>query len=234
MIVGVMQPYLFPYIGYWQLLNGVDTFVLFDDVNYINRGWINRNRILIDGQPKYFNVQMRGASQNQLINEVMLTNDVSAAEKQVRAIELAYKKAPYFDACFHFIADCMRYQAKNLSEFVCHSIRETVNYLRLDTKLLLSSEIEKDNQLHGQQKILDICKRLHADAYWNPIGGTELYDKEIFLQNGIDLHFLKADSDIVYSQFQGHEFQPFLSIIDVMMFNDVEQIHDMLERYTLL
>lgn len=234
MIVGVMQPYLFPYIGYWQLLNGVDTFVLFDDVNYINRGWINRNRILIDGQPKYFNVQMRGASQNQLINEVALTNDAQAAEKQVRAIELAYRKAPQFEACFPFISECMRYQGDNLSDFVCNSIRETAKYLGIDTKLILSSEIEKDNSLRGQDKILDICKRLGADEYWNPIGGTELYDKARFSENGIELHFLKANGDIRYQQFKQDEFEPFLSIIDVMMFNSVEQIHDMLEEYTLL
>jgi len=234
MIVGVMQPYLFPYIGYWQLLNGVDTFVLFDDVNYINRGWINRNRILVDGQPKYFNVQMRGASQNQLINEVALTNDVQAAEKQVRTIELAYRKAPQFDACFPMIAECMRYQGENLSDFVCHSIRETAKYLGIETKLFLSSEIEKENSLRGQDKILDICKRLHADAYWNPIGGTELYDKERFAEQGIDLHFLKANGDIRYQQFKPDQFEPFLSIIDVMMFNTVNQIRDMLQEYTLL
>jgi len=234
MIVGVMQPYLFPYIGYWQLLNGVDTFVMFDDVNYINRGWINRNRILIDGQPKYFNVQMRGASQNQLINEVALTNDVQAAEKQVRAIELAYKKAPYFTDCFPMIAECMRFQGENLSDFVCHSIRETAKYLGINTTLLLSSEIEKDNSLRGQDKILDICKRLGATEYWNPIGGTELYDKELFSENGMVLHFLKANGDIRYKQFKEDAFEPFLSIIDVMMFNSVDSIHEMLNEYTLL
>jgi len=234
MIVGVMQPYLFPYIGYWQLLNGVDTFVMFDDVNYINRGWINRNRILIDGQPKYFNVQMRGASQNQLINEVALTNDVQAAEKQVRAIELAYKKAPYFTDCFPMIAECMRFQGENLSDFVCHSIRETAKYLGINTTLLLSSEIEKDNSLRGQDKILDICKRLGATEYWNPIGGTELYDKALFSENGMVLHFLKANGDIRYKQFKEDAFEPFLSIIDVMMFNSVDSIHEMLNEYTLL
>lgn len=234
MIVGVMQPYLFPYIGYWQLLNGVDTFVMFDDVNYINRGWINRNRILIDGQPKYFNVQMRGASQNQLINEVALTNDVQAAEKQVRAIELAYKKAPYFTDCFPMIAECMRFQGENLSDFVCHSIRETAKYLGINTTLLLSSEIEKDNSLRGQDKILDICKRLGATEYWNPIGGTELYDKALFSENGMALHFLKANGDIKYKQFREDAFEPFLSIIDVMMFNSVERIQEMLNEYTLL
>jgi len=234
MIVGVMQPYLFPYIGYWQLLNGVDTFVMFDDVNYINRGWINRNRILIDGQPKYFNVQMRGASQNQLINEVALTNDVQAAEKQVRAIELAYKKAPYFTDCFPMIAECMRFQGENLSDFVCHSIRETAKYLGINTTLLLSSEIEKDNSLRGQDKILDICKRLGATEYWNPIGGTELYDKALFSENGMVLHFLKANGDIKYKQFKDDAFEPFLSIIDVMMFNSVDSIHEMLNEYTLL
>lgn len=234
MIVGVMQPYLFPYIGYWQLLNGVDTFVMFDDVNYINRGWINRNRILIDGQPKYFNVQMRGASQNQLINEVALTNDVQAAEKQVRAIELAYKKAPYFTDCFPMIAECMRFQGENLSDFVCHSICETAKYLGINTTLLLSSEIEKDNSLRGQDKILDICKRLGATEYWNPIGGTELYDKALFSENGMVLHFLKANGDIRYKQFKEDAFEPFLSIIDVMMFNSVDSIQEMLNEYTLL
>lgn len=234
MKLAIMQPYLFPYIGYWQLLNGVDCFVVFDDVNYINRGWINRNRILVDGEPRYFNVQMRGASQNQRINEVALTNDLEAAEKQLRTIAQAYGRAPEFSRCFPLVQECMRYEGRNLADFVTHSIRRVMDYLDIGTKLVLSSELDKDDALRGQDKILDICTRLGAAEYWNPIGGTALYEQERFLERGIRLRFLRADDTIRYRQFGGEEFVPNLSILDVLMFNSKEETRGLLTRFSLL
>ena len=233
MKIGIMQPYLFPYIGYWQLMNAVDRYVIFDDVNFINRGWINRNRILVNGAPKYFNVQMSGASQNKRILDVGVTNDPAEAGKQLAMIENAYRKAPAFADCFPLVADCFRYKGKNLADFVAHSIRGTADYLGIETELLLSSEIEKDETKRGQEKILDLCKRLGATEYYNAIGGRELYDQAAFSAAGIGLSFVQA-GEARYEQFSGAPFVPYLSIIDVMMFCDRAQIARLLNDFTLV
>lgn len=171
MIVGIMQPYFFPYIGYWQLMNAVDKYVVFDDVNYINRGWINRNRILFHGNPKYFNLPLIGASQNKLINEIRVNPDKKLVNRNMRIIEEAYKKAPYFEEAYLLIKEIMRTEGETAVEFIVDSFQHLCVYLGIETERLLSSEIEKDNTLKGQEKILNICQILGADKYINPIGG---------------------------------------------------------------
>ena len=232
MKLGIMQPYFFPYIGYWQLLNAVDTYVIYDDVNYIKRGWINRNRILVDGAPKYFNVMIQKASQNRRINELSIINDRETADKNIRMIENAYRKAPYYREAAPLAEEIFRYGDTNLAGFLSHSIQEICAYLGIKTKLLLSSRIEKDNTKKGQGKILAICRELGAAEYYNAIGGRELYDAEAFREQGIRLCFLKAD-DISYREFGGL-FHSNLSILDVMMFNPVEKIREMLTQYIII
>lgn len=233
MIVAVMQPYFFPYIGYWQLLAGADTFVIFDDVNYINRGWINRNRILVNGEARYFNIPLKGASQNLLINEIELVGSEKENDKLLKQVEFAYKKAPEFGKVFPAFEACIRNEERNLARFLGNTLEAVSAYLKIGTKLVYSSELEKDPAVRGQQKVLACCKALGATEYRNPIGGTELYDKTLFKENGIDLYFLKADDDIVYRQY-GEAFVPFLSMLDVLMFNDVPAVRALLKRYTLL
>lgn len=233
MIAAVMQPYFFPYIGYWQLLADADTFVIFDDVNYINRGWINRNRILVNGEARYFNIPLKGASQNLLINEIELEGSLKETEKLLKQVEFAYKKAPQFQNVFPVFEQCIRSEERNLARFLGETLAAVSGYLGIKTKLVYSSELEKDPSVRGQQKVLACCKALGATEYRNPIGGTELYDKALFKENGIDLYFLKADDDIVYPQF-GAPFVPFLSMLDVLMFNDIPTVQAFLKRYTLL
>ena len=103
MKIAIMQPYFFPYLGYWQLMNIVDKFVIYDDVNYIKRGWINRNRILVEGKPFYIHVPVMKASQNKIINEMEVFVDSSLRKKELKTIELAYKKAPFFDSVYPLI-----------------------------------------------------------------------------------------------------------------------------------
>ena len=103
MKLGIMQPYFFPYIGYWQLMHAVDSYVIYDDVNYIKGGWINRNRILVNGEVKYFNLQLSGASPNKKINEICVTGNTLVNNKNLRILEAAYKKAPYFSESFRFL-----------------------------------------------------------------------------------------------------------------------------------
>lgn len=232
MKLGIMQPYFFPYIGYWQLLNAVDTYVIYDDVNYIKRGWINRNRILVDGAPEYFNVIIQKASQNRLINELSIINDRETVAKNIRMIANAYRKAPYYREAAPVVEGIIGYGDTNLAGFLSHSIQEICSYLGIKTTLLLSSRIKKDHTKKGQEKILAICRELGAADYYNAIGGRKLYDPETFREQGIRLYFLQTD-DIMYEQF-GNPFQSNLSIIDVMMFNPVEKIREMLAQFTLI
>lgn len=232
MKLGIMQPYFMPYIGYWQLMNAVDQYVVYDDVNFIKGGWINRNRILLNNESKYFNIQMQGASSNKLINEIGVNHDIHVINKNLRTLEAAYKEAPYFKAVYPIIEEILYNPEPSLSIFLLYSIEKIKEYLGINTKLLLSSQIEKQNELKGQEKVLQICEILNATQYYNAIGGQNLYSYSAFREKGIELIFLKT-KEITYKQW-GKNFFPNLSIIDVMMFNAVEEIADMLKEYTII
>lgn len=231
MKVGIMQPYFFPYIGYWQLINAVDKFVIYDDVNFINRGWINRNKIIINGQARYINLQMYKASQNKLINEIEVLGNKVYNKKLLKNIESSYKKAPYFSKVYPLIENIIKQDENNMSKYLINSIREICKYLEINTQILVSSEIEKNNNLRGQDKIIEICKILNADQYINAIGGIELYSREDFESNGMLLKFLRT-KNIRYKQFNDN-FLPNLSMIDVIMFNSVQATKRLIEEYEL-
>ena len=231
MKIGIMQPYFFPYIGYWQLMNAVDKYVIYDDVNFIKGGWINRNRILMNGEAKMINLQMCGASPNKLINEVEVLGNVIYDKKLLKTIENCYKKAPFFSKAYPVIEDIITRDEKNLSKYLTYSIKRICEYLTINTEIIVSSTIDKNNAFKGQDKVIEICKLLGADEYFNAIGGEKLYSYETFLSQNIKLRFLKT-GNIKYQQFN-NEFEPNLSIIDVMMFNSVNQIKTELEIYEL-
>ncbi|WP_150468061.1 WbqC family protein [Francisella sp. SYW-9] len=229
MKVAIMQPYFFPYIGYWQLINSVDVFVIYDDVNFIKKGYINRNSILLDKKQHKITLELLGASQNKLINEISLGNNRS---KILKVIKQAYSKAPYFHDVYNLLERIMLTEEKNLALFLENLIKSISNYIGINTKFKKSSELDKDNNLRGQDKILQICQILSADVYINAIGGRELYDKDIFFDKNISLSFI--DPCIVeYQQFD-IEFCPYLSIIDILMFNNVNNIKEMLNNYKLI
>jgi hypothetical protein len=229
MKLGIMQPYLFPYIGYWQLIKVVDTYVIYDDVTYIKGGWINRNNYLINGQGKLFTIRLKDADAYKLINEIEIMDDFV---KFVKMIQNNYAKAPHFKNVIELIRNITFFDKSNLSLFIINSIEAVLKYLNIKTRLIVSSSLNKNNMLKGQDKVLDICKLLGSSAYYNAIGGSGLYDKEVFLKEGINLYFLKPNL-IPYKQF-GTDFIPALSIIDVMMFNSVEEINQMLDDFILV
>lgn len=231
MKIGIMQPYFMPYLGYWQLVNAVDQYVVFDDVNYISRGWISRNNILMDGKAKRIHIQLIGASQNKLINEIQVVQEPKELGKILKTLECCYKKAPYYNNVAELMESIIMFEESNLACYLYHAMRLVCNYLDIKTKLLLSSSLEKSNELKGEDKIIDICKRLKADTYFNAIGGKELYHKETFERNHLQLNFLQMN-EIVYKQYK-NSFVPNLSIIDVMMFNSKEKIQQYLEMYLL-
>lgn len=229
MKVAIMQPYLFPYIGYFQLINAVDKFVIYDDVNYIKQGWINRNKILLNGKDHLFNLNIKGASSFKLIKEIEIGNN---KKKLLKTFSQAYSKAPFFKDTYSLIEKVLYHDEGNLAKFVTNSLVEIINYFGLDTQIVISSNIGKGNELKGEERVIHICKILKAEIYINSIGGMSLYSKERFFQEGIDLKYLKSKS-IKYKQFE-NEYIPWLSIIDVMMFNSREAFRNMLEAYELV
>lgn len=229
MKLAIMQPYLFPYIGYFQLIQAVDAFVVYDDVNYINRGWINRNNLLSNGKAELISLETIGASQNKLINQVGVGGN---GKKLLKTIQHKYSKAPQFSKVMPLIEDVMLSDEKYISRFLDKSLRAVCRYLGLRPKWYLSSEIKKNNALKGADKILEICEILQATHYINPPGGKSLYDSEIFINHGIELSFIETKC-VEYPQL-GKEFVPYLSIIDVMMFNDVEKCSHLLKEYSLV
>lgn len=232
MKVGIMQPYFFPYIGYWQLINAVDKYVIYDDVNYIKGGWINRNYILMNGQAKLFNIQLHNASQNKLINEIEVSENYVYKGKLLKTLCHCYKKAPFFGDVFPIIESVINHKERNLAKFLEFSIRQVCEYLSINTNMEISSNIDKKNELRAQEKVIDICKVLGADEYVNAIGGQKLYSRETFEACGIQLNFLKTE-EVRYQQFN-NEFVPNLSVIDIMMFNSRDSITKMLDNYVLI
>lgn len=232
MKLGIMQPYLFPYVGYYQLIGAVDTFVVYDDVNYIKGGWINRNSILVEGKAEIFTLQLVHKSPNKLINEIEVVPEGNNRRKILTMVAAAYQKAPMYPAVFPFIEDIVMNNEKSLSEYLYHSLVKVTTYLGLHTTLIKSSEIAKSTRLKAEEKVLDICSRLKSNTYVNAIGGRALYTKENFLKKNNILKFIKM-KDIEYTQY-GNAFVPNLSIIDVMMFNTKLEITAMLKKYSLL
>lgn len=229
MKVGIMQPYLFPYLGYYQLIKAVDTFVIYDDVNFIKQGWINRNQILLKGEPFMFTMNIKGRSSFKKINEIEVEGN---NHKLTKTIQQAYCKAPYFSDAFPVIAHVLMDKEHNLARYLINSIFTIVKYLNIQVSILVSSDIEKDTSLNGAEKGIYICKKLKSTKYINAIGGQELYSKEMFAENGLILNFIKS-KPMVYTQFK-NQFVPSLSIIDVMMFNSPTEISMMLDNYELI
>lgn len=229
MIVGSNQPYLFPYIGYWQLLNIANVFVLSDSMQYIKKGYINRNYILINGKRHRYTLEVLGVHSDTLINEIRVGNN---ATKILKSIFNAYKKAPYFEEIFPMLEQIFLNKEKNLAKYVGYSIERVARYLEMDTTFIYLNDLQGKTTLRAQDRTIDICKKLNADQYINSIGGQKLYSKEAFKAHGIKLNFIKTEL-IEYGQFH-NEFVPNLSIIDVLMFNSKEEIKEMLQKYVLI
>ncbi|CAA2138992.1 WbqC family protein [Methylobacterium bullatum] len=230
--VAIMQPYLFPYIGYFQLIAAVDVFVIYDTVKYTKKGWINRNRFLRNGAPVVFTLPLEKDRDELDICERRIAASYSP-EKLCAQIAHAYRRAPCFDETMPLVDAVLRFESKNLFDHLRYALVRTCAHLAIDTAIRTASEIEGDTELRRQDRVLDICGRLGASTYVNPIGGTTLYDPGAFAQRGIALRFIRA-RPFTYGQ-AGHPFVPWLSIIDVMMFNTRASLRTVLAReYDLL
>ncbi len=232
--VAIMQPYFFPYLPYFQLVNAVDKFVVFDDVNFIKRGWIHRNNILLENQPHQISMSIQKASQNKLIKDHLLNRDPKWRGKLRLVLQHAYSKATHFGEAYPILEKLIEYEQPSLSIYLEHQIRKLSNYLGVQTEWVLSSSLPIDNHLKGEERIIAICNELEASEYINPIGGVELYSAKNFKAAGIELRFLKT-------KFRNYDQRPYfasdqciqgLSIIDLLMHCNADQISDHLGSCT--
>lgn len=232
MKIGIMQPYFFPYIGYFQLMNAVDEFVVYDNIEFTKKGWINRNRILVNGEDSFITLPLKKDSDFLDVRDRYLADSWRTERlKMLNRIKESYRKAPQFDYVYPIIEKSIFFEDSNLFNYILNSLKQVKEYLEIRTSFIISSTIPMDHALKSEKKVIAICKARNADTYVNPIGGIQLYIKAEFENEGIDLHFLKAD-DFEYKQFN-NKFMPWLSIIDVMMFNSKEIIARMLTQYSL-
>lgn len=213
--IAIMQPYFFPYIGYWQLIHAVDRFVIYDDVNYIKGGWINRNRLLINGVPAYITAPLQQASPYKHICDTALKPSSIWRDKLVKMIEITYRRRPYFSEVFPIIQSLIRYEANNLSDYLVYQLQTLATFMGIKTEYVATSRCYENDYLSGQARVLNICKREQASTYINPQGGQALYDAETFRNEGIDLNFIVM-RPLPYKQ-RNIEFIPYLSIIDALM-----------------
>ena len=232
MKLAIMQPYFFPYIGYFQLIHAVDKFVVYDNIKYTKKGWINRNRILRNGEDYTFSLPIKAASDSLDICDRTLSTEFDR-NKLVNQIQGAYRRAPFFSNAFPVIEQAIRFQDSNLYSYIFNSITKICDYLGIKTEFIVSSKMKIDHGLKAETKVLALCEEAGASVYINAVGGVDLYSRETFNARDIDLKFIKS-KPLEYPQF-GAEFLPWLSIIDVIMFNSAESIQaKILNEYELI
>jgi hypothetical protein len=231
--VAIMQPYFFPYIGYFQLIKCVDYFVFYDDVNFIKGGWIQRNRILNSKEVIYISVPLIGASSHKKINEIQINLNEIAQSKLLKTITYIYGKAPYFNEIMPIIqAVIIDKSTQNLAQIAAKSTIAVANYLSMNTTFFFSSELEFGKKVTDRaDRLVEIVNGFKAKKYINPEGGKKLYSKTFFKSNGIELKFIKSRLK-EYRQHSG-EFVPGLSIIDILMNNSKTEVMNLLNEFEL-
>ena len=228
-----MQPYIFPYIGYFQLINAVDTFVFYDDVNFIKRGWINRNRILVNGEESLITFPCIKASQNKEIREIEIDLSDKQYKKILKTISFTYKNAPKYKEVYPIVQNCLESNSRTISDLAIYSIQQICKYMNIKTSFEISSlKYPSTKGLDKADRLIEIVKIEKGKKYINPIGGQQLYAKKYFEANKVNLQFLNS-IEIEYVQFT-NDFVPNLSMIDVLMFNSIDRVRDMLNSYELL
>jgi hypothetical protein len=228
--ISVMQPYIFPYIGYFHLIESTDKIVFYDDVNYIKRGWINRNRILLNNSDFLFTIPVEKVSQNKLINEIVPIIDSAFSKKFFSQIEQAYKRAPFYKEVLEILKVVLLSKHTNIADLSICSIISVYEYLEKEINWVKSSiQFSQNKGMEKADRLIKISGDLGFDCYVNSIGGRELYSKEYFIKKGIKLHFVNSRK-IEYKQFDS-TFVPNLSIIDVLMFNDKNSVRKLLTEY---
>lgn len=234
MKLAIMQPYLFPYLGYFQLINAADKFIAYDDVNFIKQGWINRNRILVNNKEYMFTVPLKNISSFKLINETEIDHSLYMKwkDKFITTVSHAYKDAPYYLAITSLLKSVFEKEVSYISELAYNSISFVCDYLGITTILLHSSRDYGNKHVKSQLRIIDICNLEDASEYINMIGGKDLYSATDFACHDIKLKFLKPHN-VSYMR-KCTEQSANLSIIDVLMYNSPGIIRNMLLQFDLI
>lgn len=227
MKLAIMQPYFLPYVGYFQLIAAVDKFVFLDDVQFIMRGWINRNRLLKEGGDWMFTIPLVGASQNRLISEIEVVDPAQWQRKLLGTIQHLYRKSPYYPQVFPWLERLLSESDRAVATWTKNSVRAVLKYVGIERNLIDTSATYQNRDLKGADRIVDICRQEQAACYVNPPGGRELYSPPAFAAIHCELKFLQPNL-IAYPQYQ-HDFVPGLSILDAMMFNSPEQLRALIE-----
>ena len=252
MKIGIMQPYFFPYIGYFQCIDAVDKYILYHNISFMKDSWVNRNQILLKhGKRSIINVPLIKKSSNRKISKTRIDNDKSWKRKLLNKVFLNYKVAPHFEEVYPVIEETINNDFRYMHEINIASIRASIDFLDIET------EIETDNSVYSEieyfikkqkssiiayqgknlerkvVRVLEICKVEKSNQFINAIGGVSLYDKTLFSEFGISLSFIQTDKEIRYNQGQ-EDFYPNLSIIDVLMFNGKRGTKEMLKKYKLV
>ncbi|QHF02905.1 MULTISPECIES: WbqC family protein [Pseudomonas syringae group] len=229
--VAMMQPYLFPYLGYFQLIAAADVFVLGDDLQYIRAGWVNRNRILSNGQVRLITFALKKDHFELPIMQRSLIDGFSEeANRLINIIAQSYRRAPYFAQVMPLLERLIRYPQQNLALYAENSLRQLCAYLQIDTPILRGSDLAITDCIDKQDRVIQVAHAVSATSVLNPLGGMHLYDRDHFARNGLLLRFFTMHP-LAYPQLD----QPFvsdLSIIDVLMFNSVERVQALLNHCT--
>ena len=232
MKVAIMQPYFLPYIGYFQLIAAADVFVIYDNIKYTKKGWINRNRYLLNGSDATFSIPLAAASDSYSVIERSLSPSFNR-DTLLRQLIGAYARAPQLAPTRALLEQIVSFPDDNLFAYIRHAVQRICEHIGIRTPIVVSSTVAADHQARGQDKVLSICQALGASTYINAIGGTELYGEEAFAAHGMTLRFLQSQP-FNYAQF-GQPFVPWLSIIDVLMFNPPEVVlNQVTSGYTLV
>jgi hypothetical protein len=234
-LLAVMQPYFFPYIGYFQLVARSDLFVFYDDVQFARNsrsGWMNRNAVLLNGAPHWLTYPISKGHQLELIRERRYRAADEDRQKVRNLLTSAYRRAPNFAPVFALVEEILEFPDVRVGAFNANLVERLAQYLGLTTRFMSSSDLAYDRERKGPERILAICEALGARAYVNAIGGMELYDPVLFEARGVELRFLRP-AVRPYRQF-GEGFVPNLSIIDVLMFCPADEVRAMLAEHELI
>ncbi len=232
MKIAIMQPYFLPYLGYFQLINIADKFVVYDNVQYIKRGWMNRNRYLLNNKDNYFIIPVKKFPHQQKIIKITISKKYDR-EKILRKFYNAYSKAPYFEETFKLLTDVIKFPSQNFFEYTLFSISRICEHLNIKTKIVISSKINYNHKLKSENKVINICNSLNGKIYINPEGGNKIYKKENFKKFKLNLRFLHTE-DYKYKQFDEKTFIPKLSIVDTLMFNSKKKVKELIDNNFVL
>lgn len=229
-----MQPYFFPYLGYFQLIHAVDEFVFLDDVTFIKKGWINRNRLALNGADWWFTVPLRGQSQHTLIRDVRIAPEEFRQWRRKFMLTLRhfYGKAAFYQTGTRLVEEVLATASDNMADLAKAAITACCRLLGITARLIFSSSVFPSNRLRGEERLIDVCKQAGASKYINPSGGLALYTKERFARHGLGLHFLCSESIAYQADMATHGME--FSILDSIMWCGPERVaEDFLLQYRI-